>query len=138
MKLAAALVGTLIALTGCEQQNNTKVSGIAPGDFKLQGGGGGTRGGGGNNAELESRIAKIESYFAKPAEAGGGNVEARLAKMEQYSEALDFLQQVYESQPKKPARDLCAAVDISENLRIGQVEGAVGAPITIIEAFDFA
>lgn len=115
MKTAVALVSLLasLALAGCEEQKSTKISPIAPSDFKL--------------AEAPSSGG-----------GGGGNLEARVAKLESYTEELEFLRQVYEQQPKKPAKDLCAAVDISENLRIGQVEGPPGAPITIVEAWDFA
>ena len=114
MKVAAAFVTVLFAFagTGCEEQKNTKLSPIAPSDFKLQQ----AQGGGG----------------------GGGDLEARVAQLESYTEELDFLREVYASQPKKPAKDLCAAVDISEDLRIGQVEGPITAPITIVEAWDFA
>ena len=68
-------------------EGHEEISQIAPSDFKLA-----EKGGGGGNTDLESRVAKLESY----------------------TEELEFLRQVYEQQPKKAAKDLCAAVDISE------------------------
>lgn len=82
---------------------------------------------------------------------GGGNLEARVKKLEEsnakYAEALDFLQKVYQqqkAQQQQQERDepdpaAMFAVDISGNIAGGLVEGpATGAPVTIVEAWDFA
>jgi hypothetical protein len=82
---------------------------------------------------------------------GGGNLEARVKKLEEqnakYAEALDFLQKVYQQQKQQqqaqeesePAPDAMFAVDIKPNIEAGLVEGpAAGAPVTIVEAWDFA
>ena len=82
---------------------------------------------------------------------GGGNLEARVKKLEEtnakYAEALDFLQKVYGQQKQQqqaqereePAPDAMFAVDIAPNIKGGLVEGpATGAPVTIVEAWDFA
>src|SRR5262245_26183877 len=82
---------------------------------------------------------------------GGGNLEARVKKLEEqnakYAEALDFLQQVYSQQKQQrqaqedsePAPDAVFAVDVKPNIEAGLVEGpAAGAPVTIVEAWDFA
>ncbi|HTL32064.1 MAG TPA: hypothetical protein VL326_03000 [Kofleriaceae bacterium] len=82
---------------------------------------------------------------------GGGNLEARVKKLEEtnakYAEALDFLQKVYSQQKQQqqaqereePAPDAVFAVDIKPNIEGGLVEGpATGAPVTIVEAWDFA
>lgn len=82
---------------------------------------------------------------------GGGNLEARVKKLEEtnakYAAALDFLQKVYEQQTKaqrqqeenEPDPAAMFAVDIAPNIQAGLVEGpATGAPVTIVEAWDFA
>jgi outer membrane murein-binding lipoprotein Lpp len=82
---------------------------------------------------------------------GGGNLEARVKKLEEqnakYAEALDFLQKVYAQQKQQqqqqerdePDPAAMFAVDIQQNLAVGMVEGpATGAPVTIVEAWDFA
>jgi outer membrane murein-binding lipoprotein Lpp len=83
--------------------------------------------------------------------SGGGNLEARVKKLEEsnakYAEALDFLQKVYQQQKQQQvqqereehAPDAMFAVDIAPNIAGGLVEGpATGAPVTIVEAWDFA
>jgi len=79
-----------------------------------------------------------------------GDLEARVKKLEdsnaKYAEALDFLQKVYGQQKQQqdaqerdePADDAIFAVDIAPDLAAGQVEGPADAPVTIVEAFDFA
>ena len=79
-------------------------------------------------AALEARVAKLEADNAK------------------YAEALDFLQTVYNQQKaqaqaeqdSEPADDAIFAVDIAPDLEAGQIEGPLDAPVTIVEAFDFA
>jgi protein-disulfide isomerase len=81
-----------------------------------------------SSADLEARVKKLEVDNAK------------------YREALDFLQKVYEQQKaqasaeeaEEPAEDAIFAVDISPDVAAGQVEGPADAPVTIVEAFDFA
>lgn len=84
---------------------------------------------GGSNAGLEARVKKLEEQNAK------------------YAEALDFLQKVYNQQKQQqqaqedsePDPNAVFAVDISQNIKGGLVEGpATGAPVTIVEAWDFA
>jgi hypothetical protein len=83
--------------------------------------------------------------------SGGGNLEARVKKLEEtnakYAEALDFLQKVYGQQKQQqqaqereePAPDAVFAVDVKPSVEAGLVEGpATGAPVTIVEAWDFA
>jgi hypothetical protein len=84
-------------------------------------------------------------------EGGGGNLEARVKKLEEqnakYAEALDFLQKVYNQQKQaqqaqqaqEPDPNAVFAVDVKPNIEAGLVEGpATGAPVTIVEAWDFA
>jgi hypothetical protein len=83
--------------------------------------------------------------------SAGGNLEARVKKLEEqnakYAEALEFLQKVYSQQKaqqqaqeqNEPDPNAVFAVDISQNIKGGLVEGpATGAPVTIVEAWDFA
>lgn len=78
--------------------------------------------------------------------APSGDLEARVAKLEKYSEALEFLQQVYNQQKQQqeqqersePAPDAVFAVDITQNLQLGMIEGPPQAAVTIVEAWDFA
>jgi hypothetical protein len=86
---------------------------------------------------------------------GGGGLEARVKKLEEqnakYAESLEWLQEVHagqkaqaEQQKKQreesePDPNAVFAVDISSNIKGGLVEGpATGAPVTIVEAWDFA
>ncbi|NVB82104.1 MAG: hypothetical protein HOV81_27225 [Kofleriaceae bacterium] len=82
---------------------------------------------------------------------GGGNLEARVKKLEEqnakYAEALEFLQKVYSQQKQaqqaqeenEPDPNAVFAVNIDQNIKGGLVEGpATGAPVTIVEAWDFA
>lgn len=81
---------------------------------------------------------------------GGGDLEARVAKLEaenaKYKEALEFLQKVYNSQKQQQqaqedqAADPNAqfAVDITPDIKGGQVEGPNSACVTVVEAWDFA
>ena len=114
----------------------------------------------------ENNRSKLDNMKMPPppkAEAGGtpptaqqfkldrsGTVEERLAKLEDYvehnAEAIDFLGKVYAQQKQQqqaqerdePADDAVFAVDIAPDIKAGRVEGPVGAPITIVEAWDFA
>ena len=90
--------------------------------------------------------SKLEHSGAAPS----GDLEARVRKLEadnaKYKEALEFLQKVYAQQKQQqeaeerdePAPDAIFAVDIANDLKAGMVEGPANAPITIVEAFDFA
>jgi outer membrane murein-binding lipoprotein Lpp len=82
---------------------------------------------------------------------GGGNLEARVKKLEEsnlkYAEALAFLEKVYaqqkqqqqQQQESEPDPNAMFAVDITPNIQGGLVEGpATGANVTIVEAWDFA
>jgi hypothetical protein len=84
---------------------------------------------GGSNSGLEARVKKLEEQNAK------------------YAEALDFLQNIYNQQKQQqraqedsePDPNAQFAVDIAQNIKGGLVEGpATGAPVTIVEAWDFA
>jgi hypothetical protein len=97
----------------------------------------------------EKHPSKIDSMTEKPlpgAAPVSGSLEERVARLEKYSEALDFLQKVYEQQKQQmeqqersePAPDAVFAVDIAPNIQLGQIEGPAQAAVTIIEAWDFA
>ena len=81
-----------------------------------------------HSGTIEERVARLEDNFAK------------------YGEALDFLGKVYAQQKQQqqaqereePAPDAVFAVDISADLKAGQVEGSPQALVTVVEAWDFA
>lgn len=88
---------------------------------------------GGNSGDLEKRVKALEDTNKK------------------YAEALDFLQKVYDQQKQQaeqqkkeqeenePDPNAIFAVDVSQSIKGGLVEGpATGAPVTIVEAWDFA
>jgi len=80
-----------------------------------------------HSGSIEDRVARLEATFSKNAEA------------------LDFLAKVYAQQkqqqqhgrPGEPDPNAVFAVDISQNLAAGQVDGPNGALVTIVEAWDF-
>ena len=74
-----------------------------------------------------------------------GSVEQQLARLQdaydRNAEAMAFLNQAYAQQKAQerdvPAEDAMFAVDITPDVKLGQVEGPSTAPITIVEAWDF-
>lgn len=78
------------------------------------------------------------------------DLEARVKKLEESlarrEEALSFLEKAYAQQKqameaeeeREHAPDAIFAIDIQQNLAAGLVEGPATAPVTIVEAFDFA
>src|ERR1051325_8080869 len=76
-----------------------------------------------------------------------GDLEARVKKLEEdnakYKEELEWLNGIYKQQKQQqeaqereePAPDAIFAVDITPDLKAGQVEGPANAPITIVDAF---
>ena len=116
MKLLASLAVVLLAAAGCEKQPSS----------------------------LDKNMA--EQPMPKTGAAPVGNLEERVARLEKYGEALDFLQKVYDQQKQQmeqqersePAPDAVFAVDIQQNVALGQIEGPTQAAVTIIEAWDFA
>jgi hypothetical protein len=95
----------------------------------------------------EKNPSKLDGIAEKPPVAAPtGDLEARVARLEKYGEALDFLQKVFEQQKQQqqqqedsePADDAVFAVDIAPNIALGQIEGPTQAAVTIVEAWDFA
>jgi protein-disulfide isomerase len=80
----------------------------------------------------------------------GGTVEEQLKRLQDAydhnAEALDFLNKVYGQQKQQqqaqereePAPDAMFAVDVSGDIKAGQVDGPSTALVTIVKAFDFA
>lgn len=110
MKSLACVLMAAALFAGCQN------------DSKLDGGGGG-------GGALEGRVKKLEEQNAK------------------YAEALEFLQKVYQQQKgqqqqqerDEPDPAAMFAVDVQQSIAAGMIEGpAQGAPITIVEAWDFA
>lgn len=99
----------------------------------------------------EKHPSKVDSLVEKPmpgatTPAASGSLEERVARLEKYGEALDFLQKVYDQQKQQmdqqersePAPDAVFAVDIAQNVQLGMIEGPPQAAVTIVEAWDFA
>jgi len=119
MKFVASLAAVLLAATGCDK----------------------------NPSKLDNIPAEMPSHGGAGAGAApAGSLEERVARLEKYSDALEFLQKVYDQQKqqmeaqeqREPAPDAMFAVDISQNVKLGMIEGPAVAPITIVEAWDFA
>ncbi|MCX5745498.1 MAG: DsbA family protein [Proteobacteria bacterium] len=80
----------------------------------------------------------------------GGDVEARLAKLEatnaRYAEALEYLNAAYaesrrqkdEEDARQIADDGVFGVPVADDVAAGQVDGPPTATVTIVKAFDFA
>jgi len=99
--------------------------------------------------ENKSRLDNAVKSGDQKAEAApdtanhSGTLEERVARLEKtvdnYSDALEFLQKVYEQQGGQEADpNAVFAVDIAPDLKLGQVEGSPEALVTIVEAWDFA
>lgn len=99
-----------------------------------------------NSSKLDSAVG-----------ASGGSLEARVAKLEaenaKYKEALDFLQTVYNQQKQAQQKEQAQqqqreeqepdpsaqfAVDVTPDVKGGQVDGPNSACVTVVEAWDFA
>ena len=126
-----SLLASLVATVGCENSSrldkSTKpvpaaaapgATAPAPGAVKVD-----------RSGSLEDRVARLEDTLSRNAEA------------------LDFLNKVYAQQKaqqqaqqrEEAAPDAMFAVDVTPNIKGGLVEGpATGAPVTIVEAWDFA
>jgi len=131
MKTSLLLCVVLAAAAGCER-NPSKLDNLpAP-------------------KTTDTQAASDSQPGVMPTLDGKGSVEERLAKIEarlnKSAEALDFLDKVYAQQKaqeeqqarEEPAPDAIFAVDITQDLAANQVEGAKDAPVTIVDAFDFA
>lgn len=81
---------------------------------------------------LEERVAALEARLDKSAEALNALDQAYAAQKAQMKEQQE------EQEKNTPAPDGIFAVDISDNIKAGQVEGPMDAPVTIVDAFDFA
>ncbi len=130
--LATVSFVSLLAIVGCENAHSKLDEVPAP-----------------KEVVSPSKAPKPTPMAEKPV-AHTGSIEDRVAALEarldRSAEALNFLDQAYNAQKKQaedkersePAPDAIFAVDIAGNLKAGQFDGAIDAPITIIDAFDFA
>ena len=117
MKQLAALLVAVVAASGCEKPVS-KLDNSKPGAATATATGG----------SIETRLKRIEDNLARR--------EAALAFLE---EAFDGQRKQREAQEaSEPAPDAIFAVDITQDLQLGQVEGSPTAPVTIVKAFDFA
>jgi len=130
MKKLATVLAISLAVVGCEKSKGSKLDNLATNDDSAQ------------------QAPKAKKPNAVP--IGTGTIEERVARLEQSyaenAEALDFLNKVYAQnkaqmeaqEQREPDPTAVFAVDITQNVKIGMVEGPATAPITIIKAFDFA
>ncbi|HEX3477956.1 MAG TPA: hypothetical protein VHT91_23195 [Kofleriaceae bacterium] len=108
-----------------------------------------------NNSRLDSSAKSAQKGEAEkpPAAFKGdhsGSLEERVAKLEanadKYAEELAWLSKIYEQQKvqqqrqqrEEPDPDAVYAVDVAPDVKLGEVEGPNSAPVTIVEAWDFA
>jgi hypothetical protein len=152
MKRLAVALSTLamMSLVGCEKPA-TKLEGQVKGV--------GDKAGGGDNADyaqIESLVQAIDDRLKaletahKPLAGGDAAFADRVQKIEanlvRREEALAFLEMAYAQQKRQedqkasqePDPNAVFAVDISQAVAAGQVEGPNSAIITIVEAWDFA
>ena len=131
MKRVASVVAVLLAATsGCENSPSKldTVKASPPSAQKQQPAAGPVSAEADHSGDVETRLRRLEDNYAK------------------YAEALDFLGKVYAQQKAQQAQQeqqepdptAVFAVNIADNVAMGMVEGPVGAPITIVEAWDFA
>jgi len=93
-----------------------------------------------------SKLDKVTAEAQPDVGVGGGDLEARVARLEKKlakvdRDALDFLQMAYDQQVEqqtKPQPGTVYGVDIQQNIQLGMVEGSPEALVTIVEAWDFA
>ena len=108
-----------------------------------------------NNSRLDGSVKNAQKGPAEKSAAGfkgdhSGSLEERVAKLEaiydKNAEAFDFLNKVYKQQKmqqdrarrEEPDPDAVFAVDVAPDVKLGEVEGPNTAPVTIVEAWDFA
>ena len=130
--LATFALSTLVAAAGCENVHSKldEVPHATPAESPTQ--------------------AKAPAAAALPALPANASLEDRVARLEaqqaKHEEALGFLDKVYAQQKQQqqqqerdePAEDAVFAVDVAEDVKLGQVDGPADAPVTIVKAFDFA
>ena len=127
MKHFATVAAVLLLSAGCES-NKSKLDGVKPMANEGGAGAGPAPAQADHSGDVETRLRRLEDNYAR------------------HAEALDFLGKVYAQQKAQQAQQEASepdptavfAVDIKENLAAGMYEGPLGAPVTIIEAFDFA
>ncbi len=130
LKTSIALLAAISAIAGCENTHSRldTVATAAP-------------------------VAKPSAPGAMPVNAQAdhtGDTETRLRRLEdnyaKYAEALDFLGKVYAQQKAQQAQQeesepdptAVFAVNIDNDVAMGEVDGPASATVTIVKAFDFA
>ena len=142
---ALAVLGGLIAGVVVVARHDDKAAAVAPVDPAPGSGSGSTPAvaakgegdgsAGYSQAELDDALALLDKAYAQ----NNGN------KPGTRDEALAYLDKVYAQQLEKQAQeanepdpDAVFGIDITAALAAGQVEGAKNAPVTLVEASDFA
>jgi hypothetical protein len=124
-RLATVAALLLVTASGCDSQKS-RLDTVAKTDPKAPAAAPSVQAD--HSGDLESRVRRLEDNYAK------------------YAEALDFLGKVYAQQKaqqqqqeeSEPDPTAVFAVNITDNVKLGMVEGPTGASITIVEAWDFA
>ena len=120
-RLTSVALVSLLALVGCDNASRLdKVKGNPDQKAATAAGAGAAPEATDHSGTLEERVAKLEKNF------------------DNYADALDFLQKVYDQQNQEPDPNAVFAVDIGPDIKAGQVEGSPEALVTIVEAWDFA
>ena len=91
-------------------------------------------------------LAGCQNESKLDSKSGGGDLETRVKKLEEYKEELEWLKGIYKQQKaqqeaqerEEPAPDAVFAVDVASDVKGGQVEGSNSACVTVVEAWDFA
>ncbi len=129
MKRLATVAALLLISTGCENaKSHLDAVKAAPTTPSAEKPGAAPSAQADHSGDVETRLRRLEDNFAKNAEA------------------LDFLGKVYAQQKaqqqqqeaQEPDPTAVFAVNIADNVKLGMVEGPAGAPVTIVEAWDFA
>jgi len=114
-RLSSVALASLLALVGCD--NTSRLDKVKGGPDQKAGAAPDTTD---HSGTLEERVAKLEKNF------------------DNYADALEFLQKVYDQQNQEADPNAVFAVDVAPDLKLGQVEGSPEALVTIVEAWDFA
>jgi hypothetical protein len=111
-----------------------------------------------NSSRLDKTVQPRPERADKPGASAkadhSGSLEERVARLEdsnaKYAETLDWVDNIRKQQQQQakaqqqqrerddPDPDAVFAVDIAPDLKLGQTEGPAQAPVTIVEAWDFA
>jgi hypothetical protein len=128
-RLGSIVFISVVALAGCDNASRLDKTGQARPERDKPGAGPVKAD---HSGSVEDRLARLEDSYAKYGETlewvnGIHQQQAQQAKAQQEQQ-----------QRNEPDPDAVFAVDIDPDLKLGQFEGSPKAPVTIVEAWDFA